>query len=36
MIVFRLSESDVKQNKTYIIDHFTNKLVLNPLFKAKE
>ena len=36
MILFRLSESDVRQNKTYIIDHFTNKLVLNPLFKSKE
>lgn len=36
MILFRLSESDVKQNKTYIIDHFTKKLVLNPLFKNKE
>jgi hypothetical protein len=36
MIVFRLSESDVKQNKMYLVDHFTNKLVLNPLFKSKE
>lgn len=36
MIVFRLAESDVRQNKAYIIDHFTKKLVLNPLFKSKE
>ena len=36
MIVFRLSESDVRQNKTYIIDHFTKKLVLNPLCKPTE
>ena len=36
MVVFRLSESDVKKNKTYIMDHFTNKLVLNPLFKARD
>jgi len=36
MILFRLSESDIRQNKTYIIDHFTKKLVLNPLFKSKE
>ena len=34
MIVFSLSESDIRQNKMYLIDHFTNKLVLNPLYKA--
>jgi hypothetical protein len=32
MVVFRLAESDVKKNKVYIKDHFTNKLVKNPLF----
>ena len=36
MIVFRISESDVKANKMYLIDHFTKKLVLNPLYKSKE
>jgi len=36
MIVFRLSESDVKANKMYLIDHFTKKLVLNPLYKPQE
>jgi hypothetical protein len=35
MIVFRISESDVKANKMYLIDHFTKKLVLNPLYKSK-
>jgi len=33
LIMFKLAESDVKQNKTYIKDHFTNKLVKNPLQK---
>ena len=36
MILFRLSESDARQNRTYVIDHFTNKLVLNPLYKAQQ
>ena len=36
MVVFRISESDVKSNKTYVIDHFTKKLVLNPLYKSKK
>ena len=36
MIVFRISESDIKANKMYLIDHFTNKLVLNPLHKIQE
>ena len=35
MIVFRLSESDVRQNKMYLIDHFTKKLVYNPLYKSE-
>jgi len=35
MIIFRLSESDVRRNQMYLIDHFTNKLVLNPLFKPQ-
>lgn len=36
MIVFRLSESDIKTNKMYLIDHFTKKMVLNPLYKSRE
>jgi len=36
MIVFRISESDIKQNKIYLIDHFTKKLVSNPLYKSGE
>lgn len=36
MIVFRLAESDVKSNKMYLVDHFTKKLVLNPLYKSQE
>lgn len=33
LIVFKLSEADIKSNKAYVVDHFTNKLVVNPLFK---
>ncbi len=33
IVMFKLSESDIKSNKTYIKDHFTNKIVLNPLHK---
>ena len=36
MIIFRLAEGDVRQNKAYIIDHFTKKLVFNPLYKSKD
>lgn len=36
MIMFRLSESDVKQNKMYLVDHYTKKLVLNPLYKSRD
>ena len=35
MVVFRLFESDVNKNKMYILDHFTKKMVLNPLFKPE-
>jgi len=33
LVVFKLAESDIKANKTYIKDHYTNKIVLNPLKK---
>lgn len=36
MIVFRISESDIKANKMYLVDHFTKKIVFNPLYKSKE
>ncbi len=36
MIVFRISESDIKANKMYLIDHFTKKMVLNPVFKSRD
>jgi len=35
MIVFRISESDIRANKMYLIDHFTKKLVENPLYKKR-
>lgn len=33
LVIFKIAEADLKQNKTYVIDHFTNKLVLNPKFQ---
>ena len=33
LIMFKLAEADVKQNKAYIKDYYTNKLVKNPLYK---
>lgn len=35
LIMFKLSESDLKENKVYIKDHFTNKIVLNPRYEQK-
>jgi len=34
LVVFKLSESDLKVNKAFIKDHFTNKMVPNPKYKV--
>jgi hypothetical protein len=34
LIMFKLSESELKENKMYIKDYFTNKIVLNPKYKG--
>ena len=35
LIMFKLSESDLKKNKAFIKDYFTNKMIPNPRYKSE-
>lgn len=35
MVVFKLSEADLKLNKAFVKDYFTNKIVPNPQYKSE-
>jgi len=36
LAVYKIDKQDLQENKAYVIDHFTKKLVLNPKYDSKK